>query len=238
MPVAIVNWNVEWATPKSWRTPEIRLRIAGHAPDVVCLTESDAGLLDAGGHVITACADFGAGPKGNRRKVLLWSREPWECVDACGSSDLPPGRFVSGVTRTALGEMTVIGVCIPWSGSRAMGANKTRKTWEDHEAYIKGLAPLLNSAPSKRLIVMGDFNQRIGSGGNVPNRLRAALQDAIPPNLSIATAALGQDGKRSTDHIVLSRDLAADSLGVISNQHEGRKLSDHFGVFAALSAQS
>ena len=40
---------------------------------------------------------------------------------------------------------------------------------------------------------------------------------------------------RSIDHVVLSEDLAAESVGMISNFHDGRKLSDHFGVMAELS---
>jgi endonuclease/exonuclease/phosphatase family metal-dependent hydrolase len=55
--------------------------------------------------------------------------------------------------------------------------------------------------------------------------------------MTIATSTLAFQGRRSIDHIALSADLAVGSLGVISNIHEGRKLSDHFGVFADLSAQ-
>ena len=38
------------------------------------------------------------------RMVLLWSREPWQQVDDVGSDAMPPGKFVSGVTRTPLGR--------------------------------------------------------------------------------------------------------------------------------------
>ena len=99
--MTVVNWNVEWATPGCWsRRDEILSRIDREAPDIVCLTESDIRLL-AGmpGHTIHSQPD---GVKGidNLRKVLLWSREPWEQVDDFGVDSMPPGRFVSGVTRT------------------------------------------------------------------------------------------------------------------------------------------
>ena len=55
--------------------------------------------------------------------------------------------------------------------------------------------------------------------------------------MTIATAAIGFQGRRSIDHIVLSDDLAAEKISVISNIHDGRKLSDHFGVFAEVSAE-
>ena len=82
---------------------------------------------------------------------------------------------------------------------------------------------------------MGDFNQRIGPSSSASRKLQSALQSAIPPRMTIATSALGFQGRRSIDHIALSEDLTAGSIGVISNIHDGRKLSDHFGVVAELS---
>ena len=169
--------------------------------------------------------------------MLLWSREPWEQVDDVGIDSMPPGRFVSGVTLSSVGEVTVVGVCIPWSRSRVGGSGVKRKAWEDHGQYLDGFAEALKRASTKRLIVMGDFNQRIRQGSSVPPNLRSALQRAIPPRMTIATSALGFQGRRSIDHIALSEDLTAESLGVISNIHGGSKLSDHFGVVADLSAQ-
>ena len=43
-------------------------------------------------------------------------------------------------------------------------------------------------------------------------------------------------GRKSIDHIVLSEDLSSVELHVISNYQEGVRLSDHFGVAAAITA--
>ena len=114
--MTVVNWNVEWATPGSWsRRDEILSRIDREAPDIVCLTESDIRLL-AGmpGHTIHSQPD---GVKGidNLRKVLLWSKEPWGQVDDFGSDSMPPGRFVSGVTRTPWAMLRSLGFAYPTS---------------------------------------------------------------------------------------------------------------------------
>ena len=195
--------------------------------------------LPKDGHSICAQANWGQpckkGQEG-RRKVLLWSRAPWQPVADVGHASLPPGRFVSGVTQTSVGEVTVIGVCIPYSASR-VGPPWNRRMWQDHEEYLAGLAGLLKRAPRTRLVVVGDFNQRIGQRSATPLRLRAALQSALGPNLLIATAGLGFQGRRTIDHIALSQDLAAESLGVISNVHQDSDLSDHFGVVADLSVR-
>ena len=238
MSLKLVNWNVEWATPGSWKTPEILSRVRGHDPEVVCLTETREDLLAEDGHTICSQPCYGYPIKEGRRKVLLWSREPWEQVDDVGIASMPPGRFVSGVTQTSVGEVTVIGVCIPWFGSRteAKRGKKRKKQWQDHEEYLAGLTEVLGQSSAKRLIVMGDFNQRIGPASSARAELQSALLNAFPLRTTIATAALGFQGRRSIDHIVLSDDLAAEKISVISNIHNGRKLSDHFGVVAEVSA--
>ena len=109
MSLKLVNWNVQWAAPRSSRTPEILRRIDHHGAEVVCLTETHSGLLSREGYAICSQADSGYGIKEGRRKVVLWSMQPWERVDDLGVDSLPPGRFVSGVTRTSLGELTAVG---------------------------------------------------------------------------------------------------------------------------------
>ena len=246
----LVNWNVQWATPRSPRGPELRRRIGRQRPEIVCLTETDAALLPPdgaaelpAGYSISARPDYGYGLRGGRRKALLWSRQPWEQVDDSGVASLPPGRFIAGVTATSLGRLLVIGVAIPWSHSRVRGAAEQRRAWQDHQQYIEGLHQALRKIPARRLILMGDFNQRIGrrpgERNSVPLHLRQALLDALPPGLSIVTAELEYRGRRTIDHIALSSDLAAASLEPLSPAYgtpgAERQLSDHFGIAANLS---
>ena len=233
----VLTWNVEWATPKSRRTGEILSRINEHDPEVVCLTEIDVGLLSPHGHTICSQADYGYRVRESRRKVVLWSKEPWREVDDVGLDLMPSGRFVSGVTQTSLGDVTVVGVCIPWFGSRTEARRKLerRKQWEDHEQYLVGLTEILERRFAERVIVMGDFNQIIGPSSRASHELQLLLQGAFSPNMSIATSELAFQGRRSIDHIALSGDFAVESVGVVSNIHNGRKLSDHYGVVAEAS---
>ena len=106
----------------------------------------------------------------------------------------------------------------------------TNSTWA-------GLTEILKLAKAKRLIVIGDFNQTIGQRSRARPELRLALRKAFPPSMRIAMSDLAFQARRSIDHIALSADWAVSYLGVISNIHEGRKLSDHFGVVADLSVQ-
>ena len=160
MSLRAVAWNVERAAPNSRRTSEILSRINQHALGVVCLTETHNMPLSQDGRAICSRPDCGCTIKEGRHKVMLWSREPWEQVDDLGIDSMPPGRFVSGVTQTSLGEVTVIGVCIPWFGSRTEARRKLERKmqWEDHEQYLAGLTEVLARASAKRLMAMGDFN--------------------------------------------------------------------------------
>lgn len=233
----LVNWNVEWATPRSRRSPDILRRIEEHDPEVVCLTETHDELLDRDGHTISSQPDYGYPIKPHRRKVMLWSREPWEHVDDVGVESMPPGRFVSGVTQTATGDITVVGICIPWQASRTEARRKSeaKKRWEDHRQFLDGLAEVLKRLPANRLIVTGDFNQVIGAGSRAPLKLRSALAKAFSDRLTIITSALAHQGRKAIDHIAIGDDLAIESSGVISNIDGDRILSDHFGVVADIT---
>ena len=235
----VATWNLEWATPRSRRTPEILRRLTDLNSQVACLTETDDGLLAEEGHTISAGADYGYGLQKTRRKAVLWSRNPWTHVDDVGHEAMPPGRFISGVTQTPLGEVTVIGICIPWSGCRveARRGSDRKRRWEDHGHYLECLTEFLRCRPTRRLVVMGDFNQVIGAGSRAPRVLQSALGQAFPPGMTIATSELVFGQRKSIDHIALGEDLVASSLGVISNVHKGGKLSDHYGVYAQLTAR-
>jgi endonuclease/exonuclease/phosphatase family metal-dependent hydrolase len=237
MSLKVVNWNVKWATPRSRRTAEIRKRIKEHAPDVICLTETDIGLLPDGGHVIASGPDYGYPITEGRRKAVLWSKTLWKQTDGIGNAILPPGRFVSGTTQTSVGKVMIIGVCIPWADARVKGANVKREKWEDHQQYLECLREVLDRAPEKRLIVMGDFNQQLPRSRYTRADVHESLLSVIASRLTIATAGIGFRGKRTIDHIALTKDLMAESLGVISNVDGTTMLSDHFGVVADVSVK-
>ena len=151
----VVNWNVQWATPRSERSPEILRRLAEHAPDIICLTETDADFGLGYGHTICALPDYGMGVRGKRRKVILWSRNPWRPASGLGRATLVPGRFVAGSTDTPVGALTVLGICIPWAGSRTARFGGKQRQWQDHEEYLDGLKKLLAPVASSRVSALG-----------------------------------------------------------------------------------
>ena len=223
-------------------------RIQSHDPEVICLTEAHAELLDGlTGHTICCQPIAGPGASSKRRKVLLWSRREWGEVDDLGSKDLPAGRFVSGTTETSVGPATVIGVCIPYHNANVNFGSKDKAPWQEHQTYLDGLSSILSSKSNQPVIMLGDFNQQIGQRSRpYPPRsqpvgagLQATMTAGLAPGLTIATASLGMRGRRAIDHIAISGDLSATSLGTIDNvTADGGKLTDHFGVVADLCTQN
>ena len=234
--IRIGTWNTEWARPSSIRGKIISEKLAASGCDVLCVTEGFAGILPDGGHVIDAGKDWGYPSYKGRRKALLWSRQPWTPhVDAVGSVDLPGGRFVAGTTETLSGtDLTVIGVCIPWSGAHVSGGRKDRKRWQDHEAWLDGFEKLRSRIPESRTIVLGDFNQRIPRK-YAPVRAGKTLKRAFE-GFKFATEGEFPQGLRLIDHIAHSPDLNPGSIEIWNKKSaDGIRLSDHFGVWCDFS---
>lgn len=159
-------------------------------------------------------------------------------MDPVGAPDFPGGRFVKGVTKTSIGPLTVIGVCIPWRDAHVHGGRKDRKAWEDHEAWLEAFERLPWRRTTDRMVVLGDFNQRVPQDTQpvrAPGKkklcrafdgLEISTRGAIPgaPGLSI-------------DHIAHTRDLQrVSSFGIWPQRTENDEpLSDHFGVRADFS---
>ena len=235
--IRVGTWNTRWAKPSSTNGNIISNRLAASGCDVLCVTEGFAGILPDGGHVIDAGEDWGYRIYQGRRKVLLWSKQPWTPhIDAVGSADLPSGRFVAGITETLSGSrLTVVGVCIPWSGAHVKGGRKDRSPWQDHEGWLAGFEELRSRIPRSGTVVLGDFNQGIPKKRWVPNRTHEALVGAFE-GFQFATQGELLGGRTLIDHIAHTPDLTRGSIGIWNKKAaDGKCLSDHFGVWCDFS---
>ena len=233
--LSLVTWNVEWRPTHSRQAQVIRERIFAHDPDVICLTESQADFLGGYGHTIESHPDYGYPIKGNRRKALLWSKQPWREVDRLGHPDLPPGRFVGGRTETPIGSVRVLGVCIPWSDAHVTSGRRDQTRWEEHGKFISGLGKILE-AMEEPAVLAGDFNQA-DPRTRAPKAMHEALLAALAPSFRIGTSGvLRPIDRQSIDHIAHTPDLEPSRVTSISEVGpDGQRLSDHFGVACFLS---
>jgi len=226
----IINWNVKWASANSKWGPVILEEILSRVPEVVCITEGYKGFMDAG-YTITSHEDYGYKLTPGRRKVMLWSKNPWKYVDTIGSESLPGGRFVSGLTSTSRGDIRFIGVCIPWRDAHARTGRKDKGMWEEHISYLKGLREIIDENTATTTILLGDFNERIPRFGQ-PENVFNELIGTIPGNLTVATTgSIPTINKPTIDHVCHTKDLVSKSISTIENKtKDGQFLSDHFGV--------
>jgi hypothetical protein len=229
--VTVVIWNAQWKTGRRL-APRLRAYLWQHEPDVVVLTEAHLGFVPEG-HTISSDADYGYPLLPRRRKVVLWAKNDWRCLDQLGSPTLPSGRFVSGMTETTLGPIKVVGVCIPWPSAHVRTGMRNRRPWDDHLSYLQGLQPLLHP-PGTLTLVAGDFNQYIPRKRAPDHAYKKLLQSLAFMNVPTA-GAIEPSGIQLIDHLGHSSDLTAVSVQALSNiDGDGTILSDHVGVKVVL----
>ena len=111
---------------------------------------------------------------------------------------------VAATTSTSIGDVRVIGVCIPWRDAHVRTGRKDRRAWQDHLAYLDGLDRVLAQADDAKLIVAGDFNQRVPRKRQ-PFKVFEALEAAIPPGWPVVTEGLcDASGAATIDHVVVT----------------------------------
>ncbi len=229
-----LTWNLQWAPTKGDRARSIASAIRVVDPEVICYTEVVVGMIPSG-HVIEADVDYGYPNNGDRRKVVLWSRNAWTDVDVYGDPELPTGRFASGVSS----GIRFMGVCIPWREAHVKTGKRNKTLWEDHLAFCRGLKRILESQSRKPepSCLLGDFNQRIPRDKQ-PQHVADALSAAILPGFRVVTAgASDSEGNRLIDHIAVSAGLSASVLAILpKSADDGTLLSDHVGVAACIQA--
>lgn len=230
--VKCLLWNLQWKLATSEAGGTLQSEIAKRSPDIMCLTEAVVSIVPQG-HRIEADSDYGYDHDGSRRKVILWSKTPWDDVDILGDPEMLVGRFVTGVTQ----GIRLVGVCIPWRDAHVRTRRKNKKPWQDHLGYCAGLKRVLEHLSGDRqpICVLGDFNRRIPRARQ-PAHVFDALIDTKPPQFKIITEGV-KDGDENflIDHIAHSQGLAASSVEIMSRYgSDGRELSDHVGVYTCL----
>ena len=197
--------------------------------DVIVLTEGCRELLPTNGFVVDGGSDWGYEVKDvRRRKVIMWSRNIWTSPSV-GNEKFPAGRFVEATTSTPIGDLKIFGVCIPWRGAHVSTGRKNRKTWEEHLAYLKALAPCINEN-QKSLVVAGDYNQRIPRG-RAPHHVFDELTQTFK-DLKFASDGVVVDPL--IDHVTHTHDMKANFFEVIPSTLDGQRLTDHRGFIVDL----
>jgi endonuclease/exonuclease/phosphatase family metal-dependent hydrolase len=133
-----------------------------------------------------------------------------------------------------LGDVFVVGVCIPWRSAHVFNGRRDRVPWQDHRSYLKALAVYLKSLPGDLpTVIVGDFNQRIPRR-YAPAQSYEALMSCLDgynvcsagsvPGLSIAPVC----------HIAHSEHLKAERVEGMPRKVGALTLSDHDGILAQL----
>jgi hypothetical protein len=194
-------------------------------PEIVCLTEVMKDFVPKSGHCILSESNYGYANTANKHKAALWSKNEWKDVDTVGSDKLPGGRFVSGLTKTSIGVLSVIGICIPWKDAHVRTGRRDKLPWQEHADYLNEFRPVIKRY-EKNTIIAGDFNQRIYRY-NSPVFIYNQLMDVFG-SFDIGTAGIIPGiNKLTIDHIVFTKDLQKEKVVGYPNIQKGIRLSDH-----------
>ena len=228
--LTLATWNVEWATPRN-HAP-ITERIAAMNADILVVTEGDAGVLPAGGTHLDGGTDWGyRNTKPDWRKVMLWSRHPMRAIEGEGPAKVL-GRFTMAQINTPVGDVTVIGVCIPWRDAHVRTGRRNAEPWGEHMAYLKHLGTVIRRHRDQPLIVMGDFNQRFPRT-RAPQEVFDAINDALDGLAVLTAGQLPGLTRQDVDHIAVSDHFGPQQVwGIDRHDDSGRLLSDHDAVLA------
>jgi exonuclease III len=230
----ILNWNIEWATQRSARGRRILSIVTEVDPDVICFTEATLGMIPEGGYAIESDLDYGYSNNSERRKVVLWSKEHWDAVESLGSTGLPSGRFVTGITS----DIRFVGVCIPWYDAHVRTGRRDRARWQDHLKYLDAFKPLADRYYQSEVpvCITGDFNQRIPRTRQ-PQEVAQRLACTFDAGYETVTAEIkDEEGHLLIDHVAIDNRLWAQVNRIIPKKlAPGAPLSDHVGVVARIA---
>jgi hypothetical protein len=230
-----ISWNLERKRPDSLRGAEAIDHLFGQNADVMALSEVRTSIPTRGGH-----AEFCEPPRGstfaeNERKIMIWSREPWVDIDRFGGDGLDQTRFISGTTATPVGDVRMIGVCIPWHMAEVtFPIDVKRKPWELHIRFLELLGELIADCPIPT-IVAGDFNQRVPRIKGSHKAAAAAMSEAFDPFDVVTQGQLRGCIRPGIDHIAVSSHLRATDAWGWAHNVNGNRLTDHDGAAADLA---
>ncbi len=231
----VLTWNLE---RRKIHAPYGKLatqHLFSYSPDIMAITETRVSFPLNEGHTVWAQR-----PKGHydedERKVLLWSKTPWTQIDEIGDADLPEARFISGVTKTNLGEVRVVGICIPYHMANVVHGTKDKKAWEQHIRFLD-LLPSILKRYNRPVIIAGDYNQRYPRV-RYGNRLAALKMEQAFTDYDIVTKGVIEGmSRQAIDHIAIDKKLRAGLIWGWPNVVDEARLSDHDGSGCDFSLQ-
>ena len=229
----ILTWNLE---RRKIHTPYGKLAVQhlfSQNPDVMAISETRTRFPKNEG--FTAWAQHPQGHfEEDERKILIWSKKPWTDIDDIGHEKLPKGRFVSGVTQTDIGEVRVVGVCIPYHMADVSFGTKDKKPWQQHIKFLDLLPDVLKKY-KRPIIIAGDYNQRFPrvKYGNrkVSEKMTETFRDF---NIVTQGVITGME-RAGIDHIALDKRISVKTVWGWSNIVDGTRLSDHDGAGCEIS---
>ena len=234
MTTRLTTWNLERKKASNPRGAEALDHVFGLDADVMVLTEARTSMPMRGGHALWCEPPLGTHFGGDERKIVMWSKEPWTDVDRVGIDGLDDTRFIAGMTSTPIGELRVLGICIPWHMAEVTyPTGEKRKPWELHLQYL-GLLETVIAQLDGPTVIAGDYNQHVPRTSYGRKDAAAALTKAFAPIEVITSKQIEGVERPGIDHVAITPHLRATRVWGWPNDVNGNRLSDHDGAACEL----
>ena len=235
MTARLLTWNLERKKPTNPRGVEALDHVFGLDADVMVLTEARTSIPMRGGHARWCEPPLGTRFGADERKIVMWSKQPWTSIDRVGVQGLDDTRFIAASTQTPIGELRVLGICIPWHMAEVTyPTGEKHKPWELHIRYLELLTELLADTDGQT-VISGDFNQQVPRIAYGRRDAAAALVKAFAPVDIVTSGVVDGVSRPGIDHIALAGGLTATRVWGWPNDVNGNRLSDHDGAACELA---
>ncbi|MGJ8564014.1 MAG: endonuclease/exonuclease/phosphatase family protein [Alphaproteobacteria bacterium] len=220
----VITWNLERRKTDAPYGKRAIKHLFSQNPDVMAVSETRTNFPTNDGHTIWARPPQGLFEE-NERKILIWSKNPWTDVDDSGDERLPIGRFISGVTKTDIGEVRVVGVCIPYHMADVVHGTQDKKPWEHHKTFLDVLPSILKRY-ERPVVIAGDFNQQFPRVKYGNHTAALKMEEAFRDYQVVTQGVMEGMSRAGIDHIAIDKRLAKKSVWGWPYVVDGTRLSD------------
>jgi endonuclease/exonuclease/phosphatase family metal-dependent hydrolase len=236
----IATWNLERPRQKGWIQNQRRLdQIHQIDADVWVLTETNKAIDLGSDYEAIASIPWENYHQTGENLTTIWSR--WKRLRTLQTFDNHWAVCVE--IDSPFGAMLIYGTVLPYANDK--GISGTAKRWEEHRRSIQqhheDWLRIQKQYPDRFMCIAGDFNQSRDNSGWYEEKQSVEMLSTALEDLSMVCVThqnFQKDVGRSTvDHICLSKRLVDYQESVSAwkgKTSEGKKMSDHNGVFVDL----
>jgi hypothetical protein len=237
----IATWNLMRPPDSGSRREALLARVATINADVWVLTETRRGFAPGAEYALASVSAPAPDRHRDESWVSIWSRLPSSPL----ALNAEPERTACAQIRVGDTALLVYGSVLPWISDSRRHVRGADAFAIALRAQAEEWLTLRSALPGTELIIAGDLNQDLAAFHYYGSRRgKTLLAESVAAAGLVCLTASSSDpllrhaGRASIDHICVTEALAVSATVFAwpTPEEVGKKLTDHFGVAAHLTA--